>query len=137
MGLGAATGRRVTRAPDDLAFTYAELDAVLRQPGREDGIGVSAIDGLIAALVAGPSFVHPDDWVPLIFAGRRPALDDAGSLEYRVVKTIFHRYNEVSEMLADRPGDYRPIFGTDDKGRIIASDWAVGFILGLSLRPAD
>lgn len=136
MGLGGATGRRMIHAPDELAFTYAELDAVLREPGHEDSIGVSAIDGLIAALVAGPSFVHPDDWVPLIFAGRRPAFD-AGSLEYRVVKTIFHRYNEVSEMLADRPGDYRPIFGTDDKGRIFASDWAVGFILGLGLRSAE
>jgi yecA family protein len=109
---------------------------LLRGPGRVDGIGVSAIDGLIAALVAGPSFVHPDDWVPLIFSVRRPAFD-AGSIEYRVIKTIFHRYNEVSEMLANRPGDYRPVFGTDDKGTVIASDWAVGFILGLGLRSAE
>jgi yecA family protein len=137
MGLGVVgTGRRMTRVPDAHAFPYAELDALLRRLGRGDGIGGSAIDGLIAALVAGPSFVHPDDWVPLIFAGRRPALD-AGSLEYRVVKTIFHRYNEVSQMLADRPGDYRPIFRTDDQGRVVASDWAVGFILGLGLRSAE
>jgi yecA family protein len=126
----------VTRAPDNLAFTYAELDASLRGPGRESGIGISAIDGLIAALVAGPSFVHPDHWVPLIFAGRRPALD-AGSLEYWVVKTVFHRYNEVSQLLAERPDGYRPIFRTDEKGRVIASDWAVGFILGLGLYSAE
>jgi hypothetical protein len=59
VGLGADTGRRVTRIAD-------ELDTLLRGPGREDGIGITAIDGLIV----GPSFVHPDDWVPLIF--RRP-----------------------------------------------------------------
>jgi uncharacterized protein len=134
--LGAGTGRRVTRIPSDLAVTYAELDPLLRGPGREDGIGISAIDGLVAALVAGPSFVHPDDWVPLIFAGRCPALD-AGSLAYRVVKTVFHRYNEVSEILADRPDAYRPIFRTDDKDRVVAFDWAVGFILGLGLRSAE
>jgi uncharacterized protein len=134
--LGAGTGRRVTCVPDNLAFGYAELDASLRGPDREDSIGISAIDGLVAALVAGPSFVHPDDWVPLIFAGRRPALD-AGSLEYRVVKTVFHRYNEVSEILAERPDAYRPIFTTDDKDRVVAFDWAVGFLLGLGLRAAE
>jgi uncharacterized protein len=136
VGLGAGTDRRVTRAPDNLAFTYAELDALLRGPGREDGVGSSAIDGLIAALVVGPSFVHPDDWVPLIFTGRRPALD-AGSLEYRVVKTVFNRYNEVSEILAEQPVAYRPIFRIDDCGRVLAADWAVGFLLGLGLRPAE
>jgi hypothetical protein len=31
---------------------------------------MSAIDGLIAALVAAPVFVHPDEWLPLIFGGR-------------------------------------------------------------------
>jgi yecA family protein len=136
MSLGDGAGRRMMHVSDDRAFTYAELDALLRGLGRIDGIGGSAIDGLIAALVAGPSFVHPDDWVPLIFAGRRPALD-AGSLEYRVVKTIFHRYNEVSETLADRPDAYRPIFRNDDQGGIIASDWAAGFMLGLGLRRAE
>jgi transposase len=91
---------------------------------------------VIAALVAGPSFVHPDDWMPLIFAGRRPALD-AGSLEHRIVKTVFDRYNEVSEILADRPDAYRPIFRSDDRGKVTASDWVVGFMLGLGLRRAE
>jgi yecA family protein len=133
--MDAGASRRVSRAPADPAFTYAELDALLRGPGRDDGIGISAIDGLIAALVAGPSFVHPDEWVPLIFAGRRPTLDH-NSLEYRAVKTIFNRYNEVSEALADQPDAYRPIFMIDDKGKIVADDWVVGFMLGLGLRSA-
>jgi hypothetical protein len=34
------------------AFTYAELDEMLRGSGRSGAIGMSAIDGLIAALVA-------------------------------------------------------------------------------------
>lgn len=126
----------MTRASADPAFTYAELDALLRGPGREDGIGISAIDGLIAALVAGPSFVHPEEWVPLIFAGRRPALD-AGSIEYRAVKTIFNRHNEVSQTLAERPDAYRPIFMVDDNGKILAEDWVVGFMLGLGLRSVE
>ena len=131
--MGAGSSCRVTGAPADTAFTYSELDALLRGTGRDGGIGVSAIDGLIAALVAGPTFVHPDEWVPLIFGGRRPNLDEH-SVEYRAVKTFFNRYNEVSTLLADQPAAYRPIFMVDDKGAIVAKDWGVGFMLGISLR---
>jgi yecA family protein len=118
------------------AFTYAELDEILRGTGRDGAIGMSAIDGLIAALVAAPSFVHPDEWVPLIFGGRRPAMHENSS-EHRVVQTIFNRYNEVSAILADQPAAYRPIFLIDDDGSILARDWAVGFVLGIGLRPEE
>ena len=129
--MGMAPRRRVGGVTD--AFTYAELDEILRGTGRSSAIGISAIDGLIAALVAAPSFVHPDEWIPLIFGGRQPPLHD-NSPELRAVKTIFNRYNEVSETLADRPAAYRPIFMVDDDGSIVARDWAVGFALGIGLR---
>ena len=118
------------------AFTYAELDEVLRGAGRNGAIGMSAIDGLIAALVAAPSFVHPDKWIPLIFNGRQPPLHE-NSPELRAVKTIFNRYNEVSDTLADRPQAYQPIFMLDDDGGIIVRDWAVGFALGIGLCPKE
>jgi yecA family protein len=118
------------------AFTYTELDEILRGSGHSGAIGMSAIDGLIAALVAAPSFVHPDEWVPLVFGGHQPALDE-NSPELRVVKTIFNRYNEVSNTLADRPGAYRPIFMVDDDGSFVVRDWAVGFALGIGLRAKE
>jgi yecA family protein len=118
------------------AFTYVELDEILRGTGRTGAIGMSAIDGLIAALVAAPSFVHPDEWIPLIFGGRQPPLHE-NSPELRAVKTIFDRYNEVSETLADQAQAYRPIFMTDDDGSIVARDWAAGFVLGIGLRSKE
>jgi len=118
------------------AFTYAELDKILRGSGHSDAIGMSAIDGLIAALVVAPSFVHPDEWVPLVFGGHQPPLDE-NSPELRVVKTIFNRYNEVSDILADRPQAYRPMFMVDDDGSIVVRDWAVGFALGIGLRAKE
>ena len=129
--MGMDPRRRVGGVTD--AFTYAELDEILRGTGRNGAIGISAIDGLIAALVAAPSFVHPDEWIPLIFGARQPPLHE-NSPELRAVKTIFNRYNEVSETLADRPAAYRPIFMVDDDGSIVARDWAVGFALGIGLR---
>ena len=128
--MGMEPRRRVGGVTD--AFTYAELDEILRGNGRNGAIGISAIDGLIAALVAAPSFVHPDKWIPLIFGGRQPPLHE-NSPELGAVKTIFNRYNEVSETLADRPAAYRPIFMVDDHGSIVARDWAVGFALGIGL----
>ena len=36
-------------------FSYDEADAILRRDGANDYVGISAIDGLIAAVVAGPA----------------------------------------------------------------------------------
>lgn len=114
------------------AYSYDELDEIFRGNGDNDFVGMSLIDGLIAALVAGPVFVDPQDWLPLIFAGRLPAVD-AGTPEHLAVNTIFNRHNEVSATLADYPSAYRPMF-MHDAGRIIADHWAVGFMQGITLR---
>ena len=115
------------------AYTHDELDEILRGDGRNDNIGISNIDGLIAALVAGPAFVPPQEWLPLIFAGRLPAVV-ADTPEHLAVNTIFARYNEVSTILAESPQAYRPMFMTD-AGRILAGHWAAGFVRGVALRP--
>ena len=116
-----------------LAYTYDQLDELLRGDGRGGAIGMSAIDGLIAALVAGPVFVPPDEWLPLIFAGRLPAVV-AGTPEHRAVTTILTRYNEVSSTLADHPEAYRPMF-MNHAGQVIVRDWVIGFMLGIGRRP--
>ena len=121
--MGMEPRRRVGGVTD--AFTYAELDEILRGTGRNGALGITA-----------PSFVHPDKWIPLIFGGHQPPLHE-NSPELRAVKTIFNRYNEVSEILADRPQTYRPIFMVDDDGGIVARDWAVGFALGIGLCPKE
>ena len=114
------------------AFTYDELDEIFRGKGDNDAVGMSLIDGLIAALVAGPVFIDPREWLPLIFSGRLPACD-AGTPEHLAVNTIFNRYNEVSTTLADYPKAYRPMF-MHDSGRILVDHWAVGFMRGIGLR---
>jgi len=127
----------MTSAPAAPAFTYDELDAILRGTGGPDGpIGMSAIDGLIAALVAAPSFADPGEWLPLIFGGHKPSLDP-GSSEERAVRTIFSRYNEVSQTLSERPHAYQPIFMIDRDSSIVARDWAAGFMLGIGLRSEE
>jgi yecA family protein len=111
------------------AYSYDELDEIFRGNGRSGNIGISAIDGMIAALVAGPAFVSPDEWLPIIFASRMPAVIE-GTPEHLAVNTIFNRYNEVSITLADNPQAYRPMF-MNHEGGVIVNDWAAGFMLAV------
>jgi uncharacterized protein len=114
--------------PDD-PYTYDELDELFRGEGHNDIVGLSHIDGLIAALVAGPTVVPKEQWLPLIFKNRMPSSIE-GSPESRSAATILARYAEVRQKLTERPADYQPIF-MHHHGRSIIRPWAIGFMLGL------
>jgi yecA family protein len=118
----------VTETP----FSYDALDELLRGDGHNDYIGMSAIDGMIAALVAGPEAVPADEWLPLIFAGHRPSRVK-GSSESRAGLTIAARYDEVERTLAQQPSAYQPIL-MHDLGQFILRPWALGFMMGMSTR---
>lgn len=116
----------------DTPFSYDELDELLRGDGHNDFIGLSTIDGMIAALVAGPAAVPEDEWLPMIFAGRRPSTVK-GSPESRAAATIIARYVEVEWTLARQPLTYQPIL-MHHLGQFILRPWAIGFMMGLSTR---
>ena len=117
----------------DELYSLDELDAVLREDGRSGYVGVSAIDGLVAALVAGPATVTPETWLPLIFAGRMPEAPE-GSPARRIVDTIRAHYSSVEITLATGPRDYTPMF-MNHLGQVIIEDWVTGFMTGFSLAP--
>ena len=107
----------------DELYSLDELDAVLREDGRSGYVGVSAIDGLVAALVAGPATVTPETWLPLIFAGRMPEAPE-GSPARRIVDTIRAHYSSVEITLATGPRDYTPMF-MNHLGQVIIEDWVI------------
>lgn len=111
------------------AITYDHLDEILRGDGHG---GLSAIDGLIAAVVAGPVQIEPATWLPPIFGGKMP-MPEAGTINERIVNTVLNRHDEVERQLGEAPADYRPIFMYDDRGRMHAQDWAVGFATGITM----
>jgi yecA family protein len=110
-------------------YSYDELDQILRGDGHDGYVGVSSIDGLIAALVAGPARLKPGAWLPLIFAGKMPKTRP-GTPERRVVDTILRRHGEVEAILRNHPEDYRPMF-MNHEGQVIIYDWSVGFMVGV------
>lgn len=117
----------------DVPLTYDELDELFRGDGQNDFIGLSAIDGMIAALIAGPAVVPRERWLPEIFAGHMPSAT-AGSPESRSAATIMARYAEVEQSLARRPPTYQPIL-MHHLGRFIVRPWAIGFMMGVGLSP--
>jgi yecA family protein len=94
-------------------------------------VGISAIDGLIAAVVAGPAAMEPSVWLPEVF-GKTP-LQTPGTPQHRLMRTVLHRHDEVREILAQRPHAYLPIF-MRDQGQTFTEDWTIGFMLGVGLR---
>jgi yecA family protein len=117
------------------ALPYDELDEILRGDGHAGYVGLSAIDGLIAAVVAGPQIIAPTTWLPQIFGNKMPR-PAAGSIEERVVNTVLNRHDEVEHLLSDAPGDYGPIF-MNDNGRVHVDDWGIGFTLGVGMAAPD
>jgi len=113
-------------------FTYDEVDEILRGDGVGGYVGISAIDGLVAAVVAGPAYVEPDEWLPEIFNGRVPVTVPE-TPNHRLVQTILHRHDEVADILARRPETYLPMF-MHDEGRVVIEDWTIGFMLGVGKR---
>ena len=111
-------------------FTYDEADTILCGLGRRDHVGINAIDGLIAAVVAGPVMLRPINGCRKSLADERPRTlwDDRASPR----ETILHRHGEVVETLAQHPGTYAPLL-TNAEGRAAIMKWSVGFLLGVSL----
>jgi uncharacterized protein len=114
-------------------FSYDEVDEILRLDGHNDYVGISAIDGLIAAVVAVPVHIEPAGWLPQIFAGSMPNTVP-GTPSHRLVQTILHRHDEVAEILHQRPATNQPMF-MNHEGAVITEHWAIGFMLGVGLRP--
>jgi yecA family protein len=113
-------------------FTYDDADAILRGDGQSDFVGINAIDGLIAAVAAGPAFIPTHEWLPQIFGKRNP-LQTPGTSEHRLVWTVLHRHDEVVEILANRPEAYLPLL-LNAQGRAVMTDWSIGFLLGVGMR---
>ena len=112
-------------------FSYEEVDLILRGEGDNDVVGMSAIDGLIAAVVAGPAFIERDEWLRQI-VGDRAIAAAPGSQTHLLTQSIMRRHDEVAEILARRPEAYLPMFMHDEA--IIAEQWTIGFMLGVGLR---
>ena len=111
-------------------LTRPALEAWLHERVRvAPASDVSGLDGYIAAIVIGPKFIDPRDWIGAI-AGADALMAAEGTREHLAVQAIVAHYNQVSQTLFDRPALYRPIFLTPPAGTVF---WSLGFTEGVLL----
>ena len=121
----------MTPQPRRRALSLEELELWLasdRAPAK-GGWNVSAVDGLIAGIVAGPAPVEPAEWTRLIF-GARPLGEDGDA----ALRAVLDRHDAVARILAAAPASYAPLLMRTDEGVVLAQDWAAGFLAAVRLR---
>ena len=98
-------------------------------------IGVSFLDGFLAATIVDPHLVAQSRWLTQIFGAKLPGGpgDRAGEA---AVAAIVARHDEICDVLTRHPQDFAPIFMRADNGEVIAADWSDGFFGAIKLNAA-
>ena len=121
-------------------LTDAELDRlseVLQRFGDERSMNLEQLDGFIAALICGPEFVLPSEYLPEIW-GRDLVRQDGFVAEelQEFLSLILRHWNVVADTLFS--GEvYLPLLLVDENGVSRANDWAKGFVRGMQVRPGE
>jgi uncharacterized protein len=116
------------------ALSLGDLDAwPMGQPDiARRNWTVTSIDGLCAALLAGPERVETDAWLRVIFGLSLPTTP----IGLGAVQAVREHHDAVGRMLALDGGQrWRPLYLRTDDGTVLAQPWAAGFMFAVKRRP--
>ena len=103
----------------------------LRHP---QATSLSMLDGAVAAVVAGPVSMHPEEWVcPLL--GVAPDAFNHDTKTFSAIAATLMRHNAISETLSTEPERFEPLFLRSPNGEIDPQPWCMGFYAVMQLRP--
>lgn len=92
---------------------------------------LSELDGFLAGISVGPELVRTSDWLSLIWGGDAPTFMSADEAT-TIVATLMRHRSETLRKIADDA--FAPVLWTDRDGKIVAADWAEGFVQAVRLR---
>ena len=120
------------------AMTLDQLDHWLQHEADLSwkNISISEVDGFLAAMIVGPTFIAPEVWMRAIFGTNIPGAYGEPKGE-AAIQAIVERHNDISTTLAERPEDYAPILFREDNGTVHPEYWADGFWQGMTLNMPD
>ncbi len=102
----------------------------LRHP---QATSLSMLDGAIAAIVAGPVSMMPEEWVcPLI--GVDPDDFNHDTETFSAIAATLMRHNAISNTLSTKPERFEPLFERKPDGEVDARPWCMGFYAVMNLR---
>lgn len=115
---------------DDAAF-----EAFLhKQRPHPPVFSMSGLDGYLTALIIGPRFIDPRQWICL-FAGEQALMALEGTTQALAVQTLVANYNRISTGLAETPETWRPRFARRNDGSFDAFEWSTAFLLATGFAP--
>lgn len=131
--------RKPAKTMADYAMSFEKLGhwlsrrlqsaALLRPKARS----LSMLDDAIAAVVAGPVSMPPEDWVcPLL--GVDPDAFNHDTEEFSAIAATLMRHNAISETLSTKPESFEPLFVRTADGEVDARPWRQGFYAVVKLR---
>ncbi len=133
----AETGITMATRPERTAVSAMSLEDLEQYldaypDPRIERMGVSFIDGFLAATIVGPHLVPQSRWLSQIFGATLPGSngDHAGAA---AIAAIVARHDDVRDALCRTGQSYAPIFRRTDAGIVVAADWADGFFGAIKL----
>jgi uncharacterized protein len=115
---------------------FARLAAFLASRKTPGSLHIEGLDGFLCALIVGPAFIMPSEYLPAIW-GDEPLDEDAFSSEdeaLNIMSMVMRYSNEIADAF-EKEGLYLPM-ALDLEGDTRHHDqlWAEGFMRGVELR---
>ena len=99
----------------DYAMSFERLGQWMSERARSPTLphpratSLSMLDGAVAAVVAGPVSMPPEEWVcPLL--GVDPDAFNRDTEEFSAIAATLMRHNAISQTLSTRPESFEPLF---------------------------
>ena len=134
---GARKPAKTTMA--DYAMSFERLGQWMSERARSPTLphpratSLSMLDGAVAAVVAGPVSMAPEEWVcPLL--GVDPDDFNHDTETFSAIAATLMRHNAISDTLSTKPGSFEPLFVRSPNGEVDPEPWCMGFYAVVKLR---
>lgn len=120
---------------DEVALSDAKLAAWLARKANPQPLvrSLSALEGFVTAVVAGPAFADPQYWICPAMGFRWDVLTKGSRTSFAVFASVARIHNRVSEVLADNPQGFAPRFDAKPGGGVDPRPWCQGFYAAMHL----
>lgn len=123
----------------DYAMSFDRLGLWMAERAKSTSLrhpqatSLSMLDGAVAAVVAGPASMNPEEWVcPLL--GVDPDAFNHDTEEFSAIAATLIRHNAISNTLSTKPESFEPLFLRRPDGEVDARSWCMGFYAVMKLR---
>ena len=116
----------------DYAMSFERLGQWMSERARSPTLphpratSLSMLDGAVAAVVAGPVSMSPEEWVCPLLGVESDAFNHDTETFSAIAATLM-RHNAISETLSTKPESFEPLFERSSDGEVDPRPWCMGF----------